>query len=84
MNAAVERDAIPRARYPDLVRLQEQFRLKYSTQTDSRVLTANAAARKMAEVDDMVVAIEHGRTSGRAAAADHLLRRIEAMLAGPR
>jgi len=28
VNAAMETDAIPRARYPDLIRLQEQFRLR--------------------------------------------------------
>jgi hypothetical protein len=80
VNAAVEGDAIPRARYPDLVRLQEQFRLKYSLQADNRVLTAQAAARKMAEIDATVAKIEHDRSSGHADAADKLLRRIEAML----
>jgi hypothetical protein len=80
VNAAVENDAIPRARYPDLVRLQEQFRLKYSAQADNRVLTAQAAARKMAEVDDMVDRIEHARSSGHATVADQLLHRIEAVL----
>lgn len=38
VNAAVERDAIPFARYPDLVRLQEQLRRKYSAQIDGGVL----------------------------------------------
>jgi hypothetical protein len=51
VNAAVERDAIPFARYPDLVRLQEQLRRKYSALIDGGVLTAKAGARKMAEVD---------------------------------
>jgi hypothetical protein len=80
VNAAIESDAIPRARYPDLVRLQEQFRLKYSAQADNRVLTAQAAARKMVDVDDMVARIEHARTSGRADDANKLLHHIEAML----
>lgn len=80
VNAAVESDAIPQARHPDLVRLQEQFRLKYSLQTDYRVLTAQGAARKMAEIDAMVAKVEHDRSSGHADAADKLLRRIEAML----
>ena len=80
VNAAVERDAIPFARYPDLVRLQEQLRRKYSAQIDGGVLTAKAGARKMAEVDNMVTAAEHDRDIGRAAAADHRRDRIEAML----
>ncbi len=80
VNAAVESDAIPRARYPDLIRLQEQFRLKYSLQADNRVLTPQAAARKMAEIDAMVAKIEHDRSSGHTDAAEKLLHRIEAML----
>jgi hypothetical protein len=80
VNAAVERDAIPLARYPDLVRLQEQLRRKYSAQIDGGVLTAKAGARKMAEVDNMVTAAEHDRDIGRAAAADQRRDRIEAML----
>jgi hypothetical protein len=80
VNAAIERDAIPFERYPDLVRLQEQLRRKYSAQIDGGVLTAKAGAHKMAEVDNMVTAAEHDRDIGRAVAAGQRLDRIEAML----
>ncbi len=80
VNAAVENVAIPRARYPDLVRLQEQSPLKHSAQTDSGVFPVSGAARKMAEVDEMVTRIEHARSSGHATVPDQLLNRIEAML----
>jgi hypothetical protein len=80
VNAAVERDAIPFARYPDLVRLQEQLRRKYSAQIDGGVLTAKVGVRKMAQVDNTVTAAEHDRDTGRAVAADQRRDRIEAML----
>lgn len=80
VNAAIEHDALPNARYPDLVRLQERFRLKYSEQIDSGVLTPSDATRKMADVDDLVAKIEHARASGHAAAADKLLHRAEDLL----
>jgi hypothetical protein len=80
VNAAIERDAIPFERYPDLVRLQERLRRKYSAQIDGGALSATAGERKMAEVDKTVTTAEHDRDTGRAGAADQRLDHLEAML----
>ena len=80
VNAAVERDAIPTARYPDLVRVQERLRSKYSAQIDSRVISPQTGARKMQEVDELVAAATRERDTGRAAPADRRLDRLQAML----
>jgi len=80
VNAAVERDAIATARYPDLVRLQERLRTKYSAEIDSRVISPGVGERKMREVDDMVAATTRERDAGRVQAADNRTGRPEAML----
>jgi hypothetical protein len=80
VNAAVERDAIPFSRYPDLVRLQEQLRIKYSTLIDQRALSPREGERKMAEADELVSAAIHDRDVGRHTVADHRVVRLQAML----
>ncbi|HYM72602.1 MAG TPA: hypothetical protein VET89_06435 [Stellaceae bacterium] len=80
VNAAVERDAIPTARYPDLVRLQEQLRVRYSAEIDRGTISPRAGERKMAEADELVEAAIRERDAGRMAAADHRVDRLEAML----
>jgi hypothetical protein len=80
VNAAVERDAIPFARYPELVRLQEQLRLKYSTAIDAGVLSPQAGARKMAEADALVEATMRDRDRGRNTVADHRMTALQMML----
>lgn len=80
VNAAVERDAIPLARYPDIVRLQERLRVKYSGLIDQRVLSAREGERKMAEADDLVNAAIRDRDRGRQAVADRRVDRLQAML----
>ena len=80
VNAAVERDAIPFARYPDLVRLQEGLRIKYSSLIDQRVLSPRAGERKMAEADELVNAAIHDRNVGRHQVADRRVDRLQAML----
>jgi hypothetical protein len=80
VNAAVERDAIPFARYPDLVRLQERLRAKYSGLIDQRVLSAREGERKMAEADELVNAAIHDRDVGRRDVAERRLDRLQAML----
>ena len=80
VNAAVERDAIPFARYPDIVRLQEQLRLKYSTQIDQQAISAREGERKMATADELVNAAIHERDTGRQQVADHRVERLQAML----
>lgn len=80
VNAAVERDAIPYSRYPDLVRLQEQLRLKYSMQIDRGAISPREGGRRMAEADQLVNAATRERDRGRHTVADHRVDRLQAML----
>ena len=80
VNDAIERDAIPFARYPDLVRLQEQLRLKYSAQVDRGQISPHQAERKMAEVDNIVNAATQDRDRGHLVAAGHGLDRLQTLL----
>jgi hypothetical protein len=80
VNAAVERDAIPFARYPDIVRLQEQLRLKYSAQIDQQVISPREGERKMATADELVNGAIRDRDTGRQEVADHRVARLQAML----
>ena len=80
VNEAVERDAIPFAHYPDLVRLQEQLRVKYSALIDQRALSPHDGERKMVDADEQVNAAIHDRDTGRREAADHRVDRLHAML----
>jgi hypothetical protein len=80
VNAAIERDSIPFARYPDLVRLQEQLRIKYSTAIDNGTLSPAAAEHKMKVADEIVSAAMHDRDIGRQSVADHRVYGLQAML----
>ena len=80
VNAAVERDAIPYARYPDLVRLQEQLRVKYSALIDRGAISPREGQRNMTEADELINAAMRDRDTGRANVADHRVDRLEAML----
>jgi len=80
VNAAIERDSIPFARYPDLVRLQEQLRIKYSAAIDSGTMSPAAADHKMKVADEIVGAAMHDRDIGRQSVADHRVYGLQAML----
>jgi hypothetical protein len=80
VNAAVERDAIPFARYPDIVRLQEQLRLKYSAQIDQQVIAPREGERKMATADELVNAAIRDRDTGRREVAEHRVDALQSML----
>ena len=80
INAAVERDAIPFARYPDLVRMQEQARIKYSTLIDRGVLSPRDGERRMAEVDALVDGATSDRDRGAHVAANHRVDRLQSLL----
>lgn len=80
VNAAVERDAIPFARYPDIVHLQERLRIKYSGLIDQRALSAREGERRMAEADDLVNAAIRDRDRGRQEVAVRRVDRLQAML----
>jgi hypothetical protein len=79
VNAAIERDAIPFSRYPDLVRLQERLRVKYSAQIDQGALSPKEGQRRMAEVDELVAGAMRDRDTGRKTVAEHRLDRLQAM-----
>jgi hypothetical protein len=80
VNAAIERDSIPFARYPDLVRLQEQLRVKYSAETDNGTLSPQAAEHNMRLADEIVSAAMHDRDIGRQTVADHRVYGLQALL----
>lgn len=80
VNAAVERDAVPFARYTDLVRLQERLRIKYSGLIDQGVLSPREGERKMTEADELVNAATRDRNVGRREVAERRIDRLQAML----
>jgi hypothetical protein len=80
VNDAVERYAVPTARHPDLIRLQEEIRAKLSEQVDRRRITVRAGQRRMAEADRLVARAERERDAGNASAAARHLASLEAML----
>ena len=80
VNAAVERDAIPLSRHPDLVRLQERLRVKYSGDIDRGVLSPREGQRRMAEADELVNAAMRDRDTGRREVADRRVDRLQTML----
>lgn len=80
VNAAVERDAIPTSRHPDIVRLQEQLRVKYSGDIDRGVLSPREGQRRMAEADELVTAAMRDRDNGRREVADRRVDRLQTLL----
>jgi hypothetical protein len=80
VNAAVETYAVPTARYPDLVRLQEEARSKLSQAVDQHQISERKGARRMAQIDRLVAQATHDRDAGDTAAAERRLKRIEKIL----
>lgn len=80
VNQAVERDAIPFARHPDIVRLQEQLRVKYSGAIDRGQLSPREGEHRMTQADELVNEAVRDRDTGRREAADHRVDRLRAML----
>ena len=80
VNAAVERYALPTARHPDLIRLQEGVRAALSDKVDRRQIGVSAGERRMAEADRLVVMAERERDAGNDAAAARRVAGIEEML----
>jgi hypothetical protein len=80
VNAAVERFALPTARYPDLIRLQEQARAQISSRIDSRAISTHAGEAQMAEADRAITAAEHERNAARPVAANEQIARVQAIL----
>jgi len=80
VNAAVERHAMPMARYPDLVRLQEDARARLSEKVDRRQISLHIGERRMREADSLVAAAERDRDAGKEDAARRKLAAIDALL----
>jgi hypothetical protein len=80
VNAAIEAYALPTARHPDLVRMQEEVRASLSDRIDRRRLSVSAGERRMAEADRLVAAAERERDAGNNAAAARRVTAIEEML----
>ena len=80
VNDAVERLAIPTARYPDLIRLQEQARALLSAKIDRRTISVRSGERKMAQADALVAQAEHDRDIGDEAGAHRRIAAINSIL----
>src|SRR3984893_15957996 len=80
VNAAIEAYALPTARHPDLVRLQEEVRASLSDRIDRRRVSVTAGERRMAEVDRLVAAAERERDASNEKAANRRVAAIEQIL----
>jgi hypothetical protein len=80
VNAAVERYALPTARHPDLIRLQEEVRSALSDKVDRRRIGVRDGEQRMAEADRLITAAERDRDAGNNAAAARRLATVEGML----
>jgi len=80
VNEAVEAYALPTARYPDLIRLQEAVRSALSDRIDRRRLAVAAGLRQMAQTDRLIEEIERERERGDEVGANRRLARLHAML----
>ena len=80
VNAAIEAYALPTARHPDLVRLQEEVRASLSDRIDRRRVSVAAGERRMAEVDRLVAAAERERDASNEKAANRRVAAIEQIL----
>jgi hypothetical protein len=77
VNAAVEHDALPNARYPDLVRLQEELRVSYSAQIDNGSITPRTGETKMAKADESIAAAVTERDAGRSEVANNQVTQLQ-------
>ena len=80
VNDAVERLAIPTARYPDLVRVQEDARVSLSDQIDAKEISVRTAERKMKCVDALVVQASRDRDARKDASANRRLATVDRIL----
>jgi hypothetical protein len=80
VNAAIEQFAIPTARYPDLVRLQERARSELCEQIDSRRISPRSGEHRMAEADRLIAEAERSRDVADRDGAARKLAAVEAML----
>lgn len=80
VNAAVEKFALPKTTYPDLVRLQEQVRANISEAIDQGRLDARAGERRMAEADRLIGEAESSRNAADRDEAERRVAEVQAIL----
>jgi hypothetical protein len=80
VNEAVERFAVPGARYPDLLQLQEAARTKISTRIDAQSISPHAGETQMSTIDSAINIAERERDSANPKGADAELARVHAIL----
>jgi hypothetical protein len=80
VNAAVDRFALPGARYPDLVRLQEGARSRISARIDHGSISARTGETQMTTVDRAIDIAQRERDAANQKGADAELARVYALL----
>ena len=80
VNAAIESLALPGARHPELVRIQEDIRASLAGRVDRRQISLEAGRHKMNQVDVLVAEIERDRDRGNQDAAARRMKSLDAML----
>jgi hypothetical protein len=80
VNDAVERFAIGEARYPDLVRLQEDVRVSLSDKIDARAITVRTAEHRMRRADALVAQASRDRDAGNETGANRHIAAIDRIL----
>jgi len=80
VNAAIESFALPGARHPEILRIQEDIRARLARQVDRRRISLEAGRHKMNEADVLVAEIQRDRDRGNQAAAARRMKVLDAML----
>jgi hypothetical protein len=80
VNAAIESFALPGARHPELLRIQEDIRASLAGQVDRRQISLEAGRHKMNQADVLVAEIQRDRDRGNEAAAVRRMKALDAML----
>lgn len=80
VNTAVDNDQMPYAPYPELVRMQQQLRLKYATLIDKGALSPAEGARQMALANEQVSAAIRDRNDGRTTVAERRVAYLKLQL----
>jgi clan AA aspartic protease (TIGR02281 family) len=80
VNAAIDSFALPGARHPELLRMQEDIRASLAGRVDRRQISLEAGRHKMNEADALVAEIQRDRDLGNEAAAARRMKALDAML----
>jgi hypothetical protein len=79
VNVAVEEFALQVARYPDLLRLQEQIRVRLSEQVDQGRISPQEGAAQMAQADHLMDEVSSRRDAADGDGAQRKLAVLEFM-----